>query len=190
VLKDASLGQGLGIARNLIVPFESTGRVVEAVDVVVVEGGADVVGRLGRFGLGRGGRGLDDFGGRLRLNDLNVGRRRLDNRSGFRSRFRSRFRGWGRVGSGQNHDLGGGRRRRRRRRRRRGSLRGARRLGRAGRGRRGLGVRWAAEDGGRITLSHRDRDPFDNDICLDEETAFLENRAGSGQDGAAGGEKG
>jgi hypothetical protein len=43
VLKNASLGQGLGVTSNLIVPLDGAGGMVEAVNIVVVDGGAGVV---------------------------------------------------------------------------------------------------------------------------------------------------
>jgi hypothetical protein len=183
VLKDASLGQGLGVTSNLIAPLEGAGGMVEAVNVVVVDGGARVVGGFCGLILGRrrGGRGL-----RVRRGLSGLGlfddRRRLGRRLGGRLRFGRR----GGLGSGFDDGFGG-RSRRRGRGRRRGSGRRFRRgCGRSGLGRPGAR---AAEGGGSIAVSHRDGDPFSNDICLDVKLAALEDGAGDGQDGAASGEE-
>jgi hypothetical protein len=182
----ACLSKLLGISGMLRAPRESIGRVVGTVDVVMVKGGADVVGGLcniGRLAGRRGGIGLRrGRGRRVRrgCRGLNDRRRRRRGRSGCGSRLRSGFGG----GSRLNDDFGGGRS---------GGRRGRRRRGRSGnRRRRGLGGprARATEGGGNGTLSDCDGDPFDNDVRLDIELAALENRAGGAEDGAARGEEG
>lgn len=184
VLKNASRGQRLGVTSNLIVPLDGAGGMVEAVDIVVVDGGARVVRGLCGLILGRRRGGL---GRRVRLG-CRVGRGlgrlgRLDSRRSLGGRL-----GFGRgsgLGSGFNDGLGGGSGRRGRR----GRQGGARRLCGCG-GRSGLGPGVGAAEGRRsIAVSYRDGDPLGDDIGLDVNLAALENGAGNGQDGAASGEE-
>jgi hypothetical protein len=173
----APVSERLGIASVLVAPLEGVSRVVGAVDVVVVKSGADVVGGRGGRGLGGGSR----F--RLGLSRLLYGRRRLNNRGGLGGRLGRRL-GSG-LGRGLNDGFRGGGRRRGRRRGR--GHRGGRGLGdRRCRGRPGA-VPGATEDGGGITFSHCDGDPFHDDVGLDVKAAVLEDGAGGSQDGAAGG---
>ena len=158
-----------GVAGKGVGPDEVRGRVVAAVDVVVVKHGALVVaagGRLLHGGwslLGRGllGRGLNDrlgneFPERGCLRDEGKGSRLLGNEGHRRRRLcGGRARRWlGRGGS----DLGG----------RSGLGRGGRRLGLGG---------------------HSVGDPFDGDRSLPNNLALLEDGDGNGHEGAGDGEE-
>jgi hypothetical protein len=183
VRKYACLGESLREPGVFSAPLKGAGRVVEAMDIVVVKRGARIIGWLRNNGLrgrgsggGRGLGGLNNRGGRLNHGGgrLNHGRRRLNNRGGLSCR----------LGGGLNNGHGSGSRRRGSR------SNGSARRHRGNGCRRGPGARaGATEDCGSVTISHGDCDPFDHDIRLDVNSAILENGAGNGQDRAAAGEE-
>jgi hypothetical protein len=143
VLENAGVSRVQGIAGKSVIPGKIRGRVVGAVDVVVLEHGRNVVVATAR-----------DLGLRRRL------------RLGFRLRFRL----WRRLGLGRRLRLGlrSGRRRRRRRGRR---SRGSRRSWRRRRGRRGcaagggrLGSLSKDHTSGLVASRDSDRDDLDDPV--------------------------
>lgn len=167
MLKDALGGRLGGVAGKSAGPDKARGRVVAAVDVVVVKHGALVVAVGRRLLHGSGsllGRGLDDGlgnelpkrrclrdegrDGRLLGDDGGRRRRRLGGRGGRTRRWLSR----GGADLGGRCGLGGG----------------ARRLGLGG---------------------HSVRDPLDGDGSLPDNLALLENGNGDGHESAGDGEE-
>jgi hypothetical protein len=166
VLKDTLGGRLGGVAGKGAGPNEVRGRVVAAVDVVVVEHGARVVAagrRLLHGGRSLLGRGLNDGLGnelpeRRYLRDEGRGGRLLGNDG----RRRYRLRGSG-GGARRRLDRGGG------------DLGGRSGLG-SGRRRLGLG-------------GHSVGDPFDGDRSLPNNLALLEDGNGNGHKSAGDGEE-
>lgn len=212
VPENATLSQGPRILGMFGAPLKRESRVVGAVNIVVVERRAHVVGRLRRLGFYRHGlivrlcgfrrlsggfggglsRGLGGgLGGRLSRSIGGWLDRRL--RLGRRGRrYSGRLRG--RLGTRLRCRFGSWSRSRGRRGRRRGR---SRRAGRGGYGRRcrrhGLHLGTpvgATVHSGSVALGHRNRDPLNHDVRLDVKSAILEDRASEGEDGAAGGEEG